>query len=123
MKRIITLAALSAGLAAGLPCAAFAQSTSPEMAQHQQRELARGEPARWLKGDTTMQAQIATKRKEIGAALNEALNDCKKMAAAERGGCVKEARATYQQDMAHVKELVAQSNQLGGVYDTAGPSE
>ncbi|WBS04704.1 hypothetical protein OU994_10685 [Pseudoduganella sp. SL102] len=122
MKRIIIGAALAAGLA-GLGSTAWAQSTSPAMAQHQERELARGEPARWMKADGSVQAQIATKRKEIGAALNEAMNDCKKAGRAERQACMREARATYQRDMANVKELVAQSNQMGGVYDTAGPSE
>lgn len=127
MKRIIVGAALAAGLAglgsAGLHGAAWAQSTPPAVAQHQQQEIARGEPARWMKGDGTVQAQIATKRKEIGAALNEAMNECKKAGRAERQACVKEARETYKRDMANVKELVAQSNQMGGVYDTAGPSE
>ncbi|QBE62321.1 hypothetical protein [Pseudoduganella lutea] len=121
MKRIIVGAALATGLA-GLCGAAWAQSTPAAVAQHQQRELARGEPARWMKGDGTMQAQVATKRKEIAAALNEALNDCKQ-AGGERQACVREARETYRRDMANVKELVAQSNTMGGVYDTAGPSE
>ena len=119
MKRIIA----SAVLATGLCGYAAAQTTPPEVAKHQQQELARGEPARWMKDDRTTQAQIATKRKEIGAALNEALAECRKMPASERGGCVKEARATYKEDMANVKQLVAASNEMGGVYDTAGPSE
>jgi hypothetical protein len=122
MKRLITLIALAAGFT-GMSGTAAAQSTSPEVAKQQQREIARGEPKRWMKDDRTMAAQVATKRKEIGAALNEALNDCKKMSAGERSSCVKEARETYKQDMANVRELVAQSNQMGGVYDTAGPSE
>ncbi len=122
MKKIIsgTLLAACLGTAA---CAAWAQGTPPAVAQHQQREVARGEPARWLKEDGTMQAQLATKRKEIGAALNEALNDCRKAAAGERAGCVRQARDTYRQDMANAKELVAQSNTMGGVHETAGPSE
>lgn len=102
---------------------AGAQSTPPAVAQHQQAEIARGEPARWQKEDGNLQAQAATKRKEIGAALNEALHDCKQQPANARSECVKQARATYQQDMANVKELVAQSNALGGVYATSGPSE
>jgi hypothetical protein len=119
MKQIIA----GVMLAAGLCGVAGAQSTPPQVAKQQQREVARGEPSRWMKDDRTMQAQVATKRKEIGAALNEALNDCKKMSSGERGDCVKQARQTYREDMANVKELVAQSNQMGGVYDTAGPSE
>lgn len=122
MKHIIVGAALAAGLA-GLCSTGWAQSTPSAVAQQQQREIAHGEPSRWMKGDGTVQAQLATKRKEIGAALNEALDDCKNAAASERKACVREARATYTRDMANVKELVAQSNQMGGVYDTAGPSE
>ncbi|TWI70142.1 hypothetical protein IP91_01222 [Pseudoduganella lurida] len=116
MKRLILGAAL-----VGLCGVAAAQSTPPAVVQHQQGELARGEPARWLKEDGGAQAQMAIKRKEIGAALNEALNDCRKMSAGERAGCVKEARATYARDLANVKELVAQSNTMGGVRETVVP--
>ena len=121
MKQLIVGAALATSLL-GLCGAACAQSTPAAVAQHQQKEIARGEPARWMKSDANMQAQLATKRKEIGAALNEALNDCRK-AGGERQACVREAHETYKRDMANVKELVAQSNTMGGVYDTAGPSE
>ncbi|WP_338758744.1 hypothetical protein [Massilia sp. METH4] len=119
MKRIIAVALLATGLCG----AAWAQSTPSAVAQQQQKEIARGEPARWMKGDNSMQAQLATKRKEIGAALNEALNECRKVPTSERYSCVRQARKTYKEDMANVKELVAQSNRMGGVYDTAGPSE
>jgi hypothetical protein len=122
MNRISAGAMLAAGLC-GIASAGLAQSTPPAVAQHQQQEVARGEPARWLKGDATMQAQAATKRKEIGAALNEALNDCTKAAASERPGCVQQARETYARDMASVNALVTQSNTMGGVHETAGPSE
>jgi hypothetical protein len=108
---------------ASLCCTGFAQSgdtTPPDVARNQQKEIARGEPARWQKADRGMQAQIATKRKEIGAALNEAKVECKQVAASERGECMREARATYQEDMANVRELVAQSNQMGSNYDTTG---
>jgi hypothetical protein len=119
MKHVIVSIVLGVGLCG----VGQAQSTPPQVAAQQQREIARGEPARWLKDDRGMAAQVATKRKEIGAALNEALNDCRQMAAGERGACIAAARQTYRQDMANVRELVAQSNQMGGVYDTAGPSE
>lgn len=117
------LGALLAGVLAAGTCAAAGQATPAQVAQHQQRELARGEPARWMKEDRTIQAQIATKKKEIGAALNEALAECKRMQAGERGSCVKEARQTYKDDMAHVRELVAVSNQMAGKVETTGPSE
>ncbi len=58
-----------------------------------------GDPGRWYVADTTTQAQLRTKRKEIGAALQEAQADCKRVAAAERAACLKLARATYDADM------------------------
>jgi hypothetical protein len=108
---------------AGLCCAGFAQeadTTPPAVAQNQAKEIARGEPARWKKEDRSMQAQIATKRKEIAAALNEAKVECKQMAAGERDSCMRDARATYQQDMANVRELVVASNQMGSDYESTG---
>jgi hypothetical protein len=122
MKKNIVCSVLAAGLAV-MYGTAWAQTTPAAVAQQQQREIAHGEPARWAKEDGTLQAQLATKRKEIGAALNEALNDCKSAAAAERQACIREARETYRRDIANVKQLVAQSNEMGGVYETAGPSE
>ncbi|MES2740267.1 MAG: hypothetical protein V4754_04875 [Pseudomonadota bacterium] len=58
-----------------------------------------GDPARWYVADTTKSAQLRTKRKEIGAALQEAQADCKRVAAAERATCLKQARATHDDDM------------------------
>ncbi len=63
-----------------------------------------GDPARWYVEDATAQQQLRTLRKEIGAALQEALADCKRQPASERGACMKEARATYQQDMANAQQ-------------------
>ncbi|UGQ47860.1 hypothetical protein [Massilia endophytica] len=110
-------------LLASLCCAGFAQSTDttpPAVAKQQAKEIARGEPARWQKADNTTQAQMATKRKEIKAALNEAMVECKQMASTERSECQREARATYQEDMANVRELVTASNQMGSAYETSG---
>ena len=122
-KITIVRHAAVAALATCLCGAAAAQTTPPETAKLQQREIARGEPSRWMKADPSTQAQIATKRKEIGAALSEAMTACKRMPAADRGGCVKEARQTYNSDMANVRQLVAASNQMGGTYETTGPSD
>jgi len=62
-------------------------------------EIRSGEPSRWLKEDPTRQARLKTLQKEIGAAYAEAKNACRESAAAERPACLKEARATYEQDM------------------------
>ncbi|MET3131568.1 hypothetical protein AAKU55_001830 [Oxalobacteraceae bacterium GrIS 1.11] len=63
-----------------------------------------GDPARWYVDDATAQEQLRTLRKEIGAALQEAQAACRALPAAERPACVKQARATYQQDMAHAQQ-------------------
>jgi len=78
----------------------------PVAAQQQAREIAQGDPARWYREDATRQARLKTLQKEIGAALQEAKNACRKVAAAERNACLQEARATYQRDMADAKVQV-----------------
>lgn len=75
----------------------------------QQQEIAKGDPARWYKEDATSAEQTRTLRKEIGAALAEANIACKNGPAAERPACLREARATYQRDMAAVPQVLAQN--------------
>ncbi|KFI06422.1 hypothetical protein [Massilia sp. BSC265] len=75
----------------------------PAVASKQAREIAQGDPARWYREDATSQARLRTLQKEIGAALQEARNACKRAPAAERNACMQEARATYQRDMAQAK--------------------
>ena len=72
----------------------------PATAAKQAREIAHGDPSRWFREDATMAARLRTLQKEIGAGLQEAQGACRKLAAAERAGCMSEARATYQKDMA-----------------------
>lgn len=87
-------------LAAGAAQAQDAgQATDPASAARQHAEISRGDPPRWYREDTTMQARMQTLRKEIGAALNEALYACRQMPAAERAGCVREAREIYRRDL------------------------
>jgi len=78
----------------------------PAAATKQAREIAQGDPARWYREDATREARLRTLQKEIGAALQEARNACKKQPAAERNACLQEARATYQRDMAQAKAQV-----------------
>ena len=75
-------------------------------AQKQAREIAQGDPARWFRQNPGMAARLRNLQKEIGAALQEAQGACRQMAASERGGCMKEARANYQQDMAGARAQV-----------------
>jgi hypothetical protein len=72
----------------------------PATAQKQSREITRSEPSRWFVEDATPAQRLRTLRKEIGAALQEAQGACRKLPTAERAGCLREARATFQQDMA-----------------------
>ena len=83
----------------------------PAVVQKQASEIARGDPARWYKEDRTMAAHLRTLQKEIGAAQAEALAACRTMAAAERSGCAREARATYQHDMAKARSDVTAARQ------------
>jgi hypothetical protein len=79
-------------------------------AQKQAREIAQGDPARWFRENPSMGAQLRRLQKEIGAALQEAQGACRQMAASERAGCMKEARAIYQQDMAGARAQVMAEN-------------
>ena len=62
-------------------------------------EIRSGDPSRWHKDDPSRQARLKTLQKEIGAAYAEAKNACRETASGERSACLKEARATYEQDM------------------------
>ena len=81
---------------------------NPTVARQQAREIAQGDPARWYRDDPSRQARMKTLQKEIGAALQEAQNACKKRPSFERSACMKEARATWQQDMAQAKAQLDQ---------------
>ena len=92
----------------GMSLSAHAQTqgdalVEPVAARQQAREIAQGDPARWTREDTTREARLRTLRKEMGAALQEAKNACKRAPAAERNSCLKQAQATYQSDMAQAK--------------------
>ncbi|QOY95990.1 hypothetical protein IM543_09230 [Massilia sp. UMI-21] len=76
---------------------------APLAAAKQAREISQGDPARWYREDGSPQARLRTLQKEIGAALQEAENACKKAAAAERTACLREARAIYQRDLTHAQ--------------------
>jgi hypothetical protein len=70
----------------------------------QAAEIARGDPPRWHKEDSTVAARLQTIRKETAAGLQENLGACRTGPAAERASCIKEARAIYQQEMASARE-------------------
>jgi hypothetical protein len=100
--RAIALACALASLCACASAQARAQDDSTvdsAVKVKQATEIRRGDPARWYRDDATRQARLHTLQKEIGAAYEEAKNACREGAAAGRGACMKEARATYEQDM------------------------
>ena len=85
--------------------AAMAQTSDatvpPAAAAKQASEVASGaDPARWYKDDGSHAAQLATLKKEIGAAQAEAQRACAKQPASARAGCLADAKATYARDMA-----------------------
>lgn len=96
-----------AGAAFAAPAHASAQDSAqagtdaivnPTVARQQAQEIARGDPPRWYRDDPAQQ----TLRKELGAALQEAQNACRKAPAAERKSCMDEARATWQRETAQL---------------------
>lgn len=73
-------------------------AVNPTVARQQAQEIAKGDPPRWYRDDPAQQ----TLRKELGAALQEAQNACRKAPAAERKSCMQEARATWQRETAQL---------------------
>lgn len=78
----------------------------PATQRKQAAEVASGGPARWNQEDATMAARLRTVQKEIGAGLQEAQGNCRRMATSERAACLKEARAIYNREMAGARERV-----------------
>jgi hypothetical protein len=78
----------------------------PATARKQAREIAQGDPARWFRPNPGRDARLRNLQQEIGAALQESQGACRKMPAGERAACMREARATYQQDMAGARAQV-----------------
>ena len=64
-----------------------------------------GDPARWYQPDVSAQDHYRTAMKEAGAALNEALGECRQKAQGERAPCVREARERYRTDVEAAREL------------------
>lgn len=90
-----SIIALSALLACSVALPGLAQTAAPQA----------GDPQRWYQEDSTPQAQLRTLRKEIAAALAEAKKSCQQEPSATRAACLKEAQASYRQDMANAEKL------------------
>ena len=107
-KRWQLLAACVLAASAGMATAQSSDANvAPAAASKQAQEIARGDPARWYREDATPTQQMRTRRKEIGAALDEAKHACRRQSPAERAGCLKAAQDTWKQDMAALRSDVA----------------
>ena len=62
-----------------------------------------GDPARWYQPDISASDHHRTAMKEAGAALKEALDECRTQARPEREACVREARERYRYDVETAK--------------------
>lgn len=87
-------------------------ATPPAQAREQRREIARGDPPRWYRNDSTEADQMRALRKEIAAALQESTQACRQMPANERSSCIKDARTTYRHDMTHAKAILQDNKRL-----------
>jgi len=123
--RTLIIGALLAGAAPlALAQASTDANVPPAAASKQAREIARGDPVRWYKEDTTRQERMRTRTKEIGAALDEAKNACKQAPAAERQACLQAAQATWETEMkalragAPVQAGTASTGAIGNVGET-----
>ena len=104
----VALALLLATAQARPATAPTNDTTTPAVANKQAADLAKGDPARWTIPDTTPKAQLHTLRKEINAALQEALIDYRRHPPSNQRQCIQrqctqQARAIHQQDLANAR--------------------
>ncbi|QJR09194.1 hypothetical protein DSM104443_00231 [Usitatibacter rugosus] len=70
-----------------------------------------GDPARWYQPADTPQKKFETLKKEAGAALKEARDECRK-SATDRRACEAQARAQYDSDMQLARGYLAGDNPM-----------
>ena len=75
----------------------------PATARKQAAEVASGDPQRWYQEDATPAQRLRTMQKEAAAGLQESQGNCRRQPTAERSACLKQARATYQKEMAEAR--------------------
>ena len=92
-------AAASCALAATLAYAA-----PPAQEEHVGVNAERGDPARWYVPADTPQLKRETLVKEAGAALAEAMKECR-ATPADRKSCEAEARAQYRRDLEDARRV------------------
>jgi hypothetical protein len=107
MKKTSTTSEFHAFLGAAM-ATAIAIASSVALADSTPAGAPKIDPPRWSMEDTTPEARYRTMKKEAGAAYQEALWDCKKMAASERSACQKAARDQYNQDLTVARRRMAE---------------
>jgi hypothetical protein len=107
MRALALACALCSASLAAHAQASGDHAVAPAVAHKQAAEIARGDPARWYKADSTDAARMRTLKKEIAAAYTEARHACQRSPAARRASCLKEARSTWQHDLANAPAQLA----------------
>ncbi len=107
LRSACALAAMVIAMSAAQAQESTDQNIPAATVRQQHAEIARGDPARWYREDLSSAERLRSLHKEIGAALQEAQGACRALPAAERGACIKEARAIYQQEMAGARAQAA----------------
>jgi hypothetical protein len=85
----------------------------PAVANKQKSEIARGDPSRWYTGDASYQSRLRTLKKEIVAAYDQGKRACTSGPGPERAACLKDARSTYEHDLAQAPELARNAPAAG----------
>jgi len=99
LKPKLRTAAASCALAATL-----AYPASPATEEHVGIDAERGDPALWYVPADTPQLKYETLVKEAGAALGEAMKECRANRAS-RTSCETEARAQYRRDLEDARRV------------------
>jgi hypothetical protein len=81
-------------------------AVAPAVAQQQKQEIRQGDPSRWYQQPGTQDGRLRNLQKEIGAAWAEAKKACAEQPKDQRASCLKDARATYEQDLANARTTV-----------------
>lgn len=108
-----SLCALSLAATAAVAQQSNDATVPPASARQQASDIARGDPARWFREDASEQERLRTLHKEIGAAYAEAKAACREAAASDRAACLKQARDTWQQDLANARQQLDATPQAG----------
>jgi len=94
-KHILTLGLLVASMSALNAYAGDAEPTAKDV-------------ARWDTPDSTPQQRHETAKKEASGAYELALSDCRALSGKEKSDCIREAKMSYEHDLAEAKKQLSQ---------------